>query len=189
MDKQQRIINAAIKLFKDKGIEGTKISDITKEAHIALGTYYLYFPSKLALMPAITNVMIQDMMQAITQNVPETAPIDKKLEILVDTVFAVTKDQKQLVKIIYTGLSASDYLADWVNAYIPYYDWLTKQLELAIQNNEIDLPIETMQTSKILYGLIESAAERAYLFDEKNEELIVQDKQDVLCFINKVMAR
>lgn len=189
MDKKIRIINAAIKLFKEKGIESTKISDITREARIASGTFYLYFPSKLSVMPAITDVMIQEMIKEIKENVLSDGSFDEKIIQLIDTVFNVTKNNKQLVKIIYNGLAASEYLDDWVDAYLPYYNWLSDLINKANEAGEIELVIDSMQMAKIIYGIIESAAERAYLFDEKNEKYILQDKQDVFCFIKKVLAR
>ncbi|MFJ8235391.1 TetR family transcriptional regulator [Ureibacillus sp. NPDC094379] len=189
MDKKQRIINAAIKLFGEKGIEGTKISDIAKEAKIAQGTFYLYFPSKLSVMPAITEKMINEMIQSIKSNVSNDVDFFVMIEQLIDTVFEVTRKHKDLVGIIYAGLSASDFLDEWVDAYEPYYSWLTNLLDSANKSNEIHLVIDSFQTAKIVYGLIESAAERAYLFDEKEGNLILQDKKDVLCFIKNALAR
>ncbi len=48
-----------LKCFRKKGVEKTKISDIVKLAGIAQGTFYLYFPSKLSVMPAIAEVMVE----------------------------------------------------------------------------------------------------------------------------------
>ncbi|KGR79068.1 TetR family transcriptional regulator [Ureibacillus manganicus] len=189
MDKKERIINAAIKLFGEKGIENTKISDIAKEARIAQGTFYLYFPSKLSVMPAIADVMISEMIQSIRSNVSTDLDFFGKIEQLIDTVFEVTEKHKELVGIIYAGLSASDFLDEWVDAYEPYYSWLTNLLDSANKNNEIHLVIDSLQTAKILWGLIEAAAERAYLFDEKEKNLILQDKKDVLIFIKKALTR
>ncbi len=189
MDKKQRIIDAAIKLFGEKGIEGTKISDIAKKAKIAQGTFYLYFPSKLSVMPSIAEIMVNEMIRSIKSNVSNDIEFFGKMEQLIDTVFEVTRKHKELVGIIYAGLSASDFLDEWVDAYEPYYSWLTSLLDSANENNEINLVIDSFQTAKIIYGLIESAAERAYLFDEKAENLILQDKKDVLCFIKKALAR
>ncbi len=57
--KKGRIIHAAIDIFSEKGIDQTKVSDIVKKAGIAQGTFYLYFPSKLAVMPSIAEVMVE----------------------------------------------------------------------------------------------------------------------------------
>ncbi len=183
MDKEQRIVNSAIQLFQEKGIEQTKISDIVKKAGIAQGTFYLYFPSKMALMPAMAKVMVNNMFEAIQKNVDADAALIVKFEQLIDTIFTMTKQHKELVAIIYAGLSASDYLKDWVDAYMPYYTWLSKVLDDAKIRGDILIAVNTLATSKMVFGLIEAAAERAYLFDSKDEELINNDKKDLLEFI------
>lgn len=54
-------------MFQEKGVEKTKISDIVKLAGIAQGTFYLYFPSKLSVMPAIAEVMVEKMILAVKE--------------------------------------------------------------------------------------------------------------------------
>ena len=44
--RQEQILSAARKVFREKGYEGATISGIVKEAGVAQGTFYLYFPSK-----------------------------------------------------------------------------------------------------------------------------------------------
>jgi len=195
MDKENRIVTSAIQLFKEQGIDKIKIADIVKRAGIAQGTFYLYFPSKLSLMPAIAKVMVDNMFEAIQKNVDVQAPLIEKFNQLIDTIFMMTREHKELVAIIYAGLSASDYLKDWVNAYTPYYNWLRNELDSAKSKGEILIAVDSYATSKMVFGLIESAAERAYLFDSKDEELINADKKDLLEFIcnalvvNKAVAK
>lgn len=45
-ETRQKIMNVAIALFKQRGIEGTTMEQIALEADIAKGTLYHYFPSK-----------------------------------------------------------------------------------------------------------------------------------------------
>ena len=183
MDKEKRIVTSAIQLFKEQGIDKIKIADIVKRAGIAQGTFYLYFPSKMSLMPAIAKVMVDNIFEAIQKNVDEQASLIDKFKQLIDTIFMMTKEHKELVAIIYAGLSASDYLKDWVNAYTPYYNWLKKELDAAKSKGEILIAIDSYSTAKMVFGLIEAAAERAYLFDSKEEMLIDEDKKDLLEFI------
>ena len=42
-----RILDAAERNFGAKGFHGASIVDITRDAGVALGTFYLYFPSKI----------------------------------------------------------------------------------------------------------------------------------------------
>ena len=49
-DKRNKILEAALKLFIEKGIDNTTTSLISKEAGIATGTLYLYFETKVDLI-------------------------------------------------------------------------------------------------------------------------------------------
>src|SRR5437899_12449265 len=54
---RQRQLEAAEKLFAQKGYFDTSIVDITQAADVALGTFYLYFPSKLAIFQELVQLL------------------------------------------------------------------------------------------------------------------------------------
>jgi AcrR family transcriptional regulator len=51
---KEQLINAAVKIFQQKGFQKTRISDIVSEAGLAQGTFYLYFESKEEIFRQIT---------------------------------------------------------------------------------------------------------------------------------------
>ena len=102
MGKRTAIIESSIHLFKTNGIEDTKISDIVKDAQIAQGTFYLYFPSKLSLMPAIAEVMVEIIMKRIKTEVEEQQTIEIKLEKIIKSIFAVTEEYSEVMAMIYS---------------------------------------------------------------------------------------
>lgn len=53
--KYEKILQAAIEVISEKGLDKASISDIVKKAGTAQGTFYLYFSSKNALIPAIAE--------------------------------------------------------------------------------------------------------------------------------------
>lgn len=55
--RQKQILEAAIKVFAQKGFHPATIKDIAKEASIAEGTIYNYFENKTALMLGILDLM------------------------------------------------------------------------------------------------------------------------------------
>lgn len=54
-ERRQEILDAAMKLFSEKGYEKTSISDIAQSIGVAQGLCYRYFPSKEALFEAAVN--------------------------------------------------------------------------------------------------------------------------------------
>ncbi|MEW5821112.1 MAG: TetR/AcrR family transcriptional regulator [Cyanobacteriota bacterium] len=52
-DKSHLLMDSALKIFVEKGFQKTKIKDITDNASLAAGTFYLYFKNKDELIDAI----------------------------------------------------------------------------------------------------------------------------------------
>jgi AcrR family transcriptional regulator len=48
-ETKQRIINAGLKLFSEKGFYKTNSKEITREAGVSIGSFYIYFTDKKAL--------------------------------------------------------------------------------------------------------------------------------------------
>jgi TetR/AcrR family fatty acid metabolism transcriptional regulator len=84
MDKREQIVQAAIKVFAEKGLEKGKIADIAREAGIGKGTVYEYFSSKEDLFSAIEQFVIQGMLQDLQQWVEIDLPPRQKLEYIID---------------------------------------------------------------------------------------------------------
>lgn len=49
-DKRVRILDAALKLFSERGFHGTAVPDIARAAGVGTGTIYRYFPDKEGLV-------------------------------------------------------------------------------------------------------------------------------------------
>ena len=45
-EKRQRILNAALKVFAERGFYNSKVSEVARQAGVADGTIYLYFQNK-----------------------------------------------------------------------------------------------------------------------------------------------
>src|SRR5699024_5500327 len=97
MTKRTAIIQSAIRLFQKNGIERTTVSQIVKEAEMAQGTFYLYFPSKLALMPAIAEEMVKILMQEIKTHTKKTDSVEETLTKVIDRIFVVNEKYSEMM--------------------------------------------------------------------------------------------
>lgn len=183
MSKREAIIQSAIQLFQEKGIEHTKISDIVKRANIAQGTFYLYFPSKLDLMPAIAEVMVKILMEHIKAKVSASQPFDQQLINIIDSIFSVNKKYQEIHAMIYTGLAATEHLKEWETVYAPCYELISDILTNAQEKGVINLSIKPERMAKLLIGLVESAAEQVYLYNHSDLDEIEHQRQAVLQFV------
>lgn len=188
MSKEEKIIQAAIEVFREKGIEKTKVSDIVKAAGIAQGTFYLYFPSRLSVMPAIAKVMVEKIIAAIKEGISLQEPFAKQLEKVVDIVFLLTEDYRDVFALIYAGITQTEHMKEWENIYAPYYEWINNFLYEAQQQGIIRPSLNTTRSSKLIIGLIESAAEQIYLYDDSEEETIKMQKLELLDFLHHALG-
>lgn len=64
-DKRKAILKSTLELIKDNGFHGTPISLIAKNAGVASGTIYHYFPSKDAIIMELHDQIKKDMVAAM----------------------------------------------------------------------------------------------------------------------------
>lgn len=65
----ERILKAASRLFRERGIEATSVADIMKAAGLTHGGFYRHFSSKEALVAAAFGYAVNDVLSEV-----ETAP-------------------------------------------------------------------------------------------------------------------
>lgn len=68
-DKYQRILDAAVAVFADKGFFNSRISDIADRANVADGTVYLYFKNKEEILMAAINTAFDAFMSHVRTEV------------------------------------------------------------------------------------------------------------------------
>lgn len=188
INKKEKILQSAISVFSKKGLENTKVSDIVKEAGIAQGTFYIYFSSKNALVPAIAEHMLNKLLLNISTKVDLSICFAEKIESLIDITFHVTAEYKKVLALCYSGLAISDGLEEWEKIYEPYYQWLDQVIEEAKEKREIREDINTRIATKMIIGLIESSAEQIYLFDKSYKD-INQFRDELISFLHHALLK
>ncbi|MBO1626244.1 TetR family transcriptional regulator [Bacillus arachidis] len=187
MSKKEKIVYAAIECFREKGIEKTKISDIVKSAGIAQGTFYLYFSSKLSVVPAIAEVMVEKMIRAVEEKTKNSSSFLETFSQIVDAIFDFTKEHYEIQALIYLGLASTEHIKKWENVYQPLYIWIKRFLEEAKEANVVRNSIHVERTSKLFIALVESAAEQIYLYDHVKEEEANLQKAEILDFLTHAL--
>jgi AcrR family transcriptional regulator len=97
--KREEILAAARRVFARQGFRGTTIADIAEEAKIALGTIYLYFPSKEDVFAALSQQLHQIIASALTEVGP-TETLDGAVRTRINNVFAGCAENRDLIRLI-----------------------------------------------------------------------------------------
>jgi TetR/AcrR family fatty acid metabolism transcriptional regulator len=64
-ERRAQIVEAALRIFARSGYHAASIDDIVREAAMARGTFYLYFPSKRELFAALVDDLVGDLERGI----------------------------------------------------------------------------------------------------------------------------
>src|SRR5947208_16514542 len=60
-ERREDLLGAARRVFASRGLPNATISDVTEAAGVAKGTFYLYFDSKEALLGALKQRFVDDL--------------------------------------------------------------------------------------------------------------------------------
>jgi AcrR family transcriptional regulator len=79
IDKKTAIIEAALKLFTERGFHGTSTAQISKEAGVATGTLFNYFPTKEDLINSLYFKVKGQLSQSMGNEIEAQSPFQDKL--------------------------------------------------------------------------------------------------------------
>ena len=78
-DKRTQIIDAAVRLFHRDGFWNTSTASVAKEAGIAAGTLFNYFPTKSYLIDQVYIALKQDLATDLVADFPSQAGIHQQI--------------------------------------------------------------------------------------------------------------
>ncbi|NMF03828.1 TetR/AcrR family transcriptional regulator [Clostridium beijerinckii] len=105
--KEEELFLAAYDLFLKNGIEKTSIDDITKNARVAKGTFYLYFSDKYDIL---NKLILQKSNEIIREGLAKTNALGSKdfkerTLFFIDYIINYLKDNVSLLKLINKNIS------------------------------------------------------------------------------------
>ncbi|AJG97289.1 TetR family transcriptional regulator [Clostridium beijerinckii] len=105
--KEEELFLAAYDLFLKNGIEKTSIDDITKNAKVAKGTFYLYFSDKYDIL---NKLILQKSNEIIREGLAQTNAFGSKdfkerTLFFIDYIINYLKDNVSLLKLINKNIS------------------------------------------------------------------------------------
>ena len=99
INTQNAIVKAASDLFKEKSIAKVSISEITRRAGVAKGTFYIHFASKDDLIWHIIVEKLrtlQDLFSSFVSFGYDAGDIDKMVDLILDYVYQNKDDLKMV---------------------------------------------------------------------------------------------
>jgi AcrR family transcriptional regulator len=96
-ETRNRIYDAALTLFRERGFDNTTMRDVAAAAGMSLGAAYHYFPSKDAIVLAYYDHVSRDHSKRVVADAAEETKLAKRLSIAFHTKFEITRRDRPLM--------------------------------------------------------------------------------------------
>ncbi|MCR5203044.1 MAG: TetR/AcrR family transcriptional regulator [Lachnospiraceae bacterium] len=108
--KRKAILKSAFKLFTEKGVTETSVSDITRDAKLAKGTFYLYYKDKYEVRDELISIHGSRLIREAREEVGnieeiENCSFDEIVIQIIDNIINRFIRNKSLLKFINKNLS------------------------------------------------------------------------------------
>jgi AcrR family transcriptional regulator len=144
------ILDAALEMFYQSGYHGTTIKDITQKAGVAAGTFYLYFPSKLALYKHILITLSHNIRKEIASKVAlKKTRLEKERE-GIKAFIEYVQENPEMYNVIWESLYIDRSLfKDYYESFAARY---ARGLNAAVEAQEIE-PLNTEVIAYVMMGI------------------------------------
>lgn len=173
-----KLLTAAEKIFGEQGYERAAIVDITREAGVAQGTFYVYFPSKKAIFAELVDELGTRLRRTLAEAVSN---IDDRLEVEragLQAFLGYVKEHRNIYKIVRQAEFVDEEL--YRRYYLRMAEGYKKGLKAAMRSGEFE-KLDPEAIAYALMGIFDFLGMRWVLWDEDLPPKKVLD--DVFTFI------
>ncbi|HNS38789.1 MAG: TetR/AcrR family transcriptional regulator [Anaerolineae bacterium] len=101
--KRTAMMQAAVRVFAQKGYHAATVRDIVAEADVAIGTFYFYFPDKETLFNHLFEETATFMLQTLEQALNSRTTFAAKLEAAVQAYVNIAFYEPAVVQLLLIG--------------------------------------------------------------------------------------
>lgn len=172
-DKKPQIIDAAIKVFAEKGFYNSKVADVARVAGIADGTIYNYFKNKDDLLISIFELKVEELLQRFKSSLKSVKSAVEKLRNFIKLYFHLMKEDQNLAEVLQVELRQS---SKFIKDYHPqkFFDFLNiigDIIKEGQQKGEFDSSFHIPTTKLAIFGSIDELARQWILTNEQKYDL------------------
>jgi len=177
-NKEQAILNAAVKVFAEYGYHESKVSKIAEIAGVANGSVYLYYSGKEELL----FKMIESLWQRLTMRIEESSDREdlnaiEKAENMVDSVFEVFTSNPKLSLVVIK--EHNQLRKKGIDAALRYYDRILEAFCRIVDEGRISgLFSEKINGPLMLHFIFGGLYHTIHLWVKSQDKMSIRDMRD-----------
>jgi TetR/AcrR family transcriptional regulator, fatty acid metabolism regulator protein len=172
-DRKDQIINAAIKVFAEKGFYNSKVADVARAAGIADGTIYLYFKNKDDLLISLFETKMEQILLRFNVTLDGGLSATEKLSRFIHLHFQMIEEDRNLAEVFQVELrQSSKFLKDYHNQkFIDFLNMIGQIVKEGQQNGEFRSNVRINTVKLAIFGAVDEIARQWLLTPEPKSRL------------------
>lgn len=154
-DTQQKILDAAIDVFAQKGYHDTRVDEIVDASKTSKGAVYFYFPSKQDIFLAIVDKFANSLAGRLDKAMNEQAHGVERVSLALSICLNTFEQYRSLAKVFLVqaaGLGVA-FENKQIEIHTRFAGLIQKQLDDAVQEGDLP-PIDTEVAAYVWMGAI-----------------------------------
>lgn len=174
--RRRQIIDAAFKVFAEKGYHNATMADIATELEVGHGTLYRYFKNKLDIASGVIEDIIEKISEIVIDLPPESVKsLDdyaERLDEIGDRFFQLLENNPDMHRFLfYEALAIDESVTRKINAAFMLFGSYTEMyLRNGIKRGFLKPDIHTHEASLAINAMLFEASRRLSLTEAIDEE-------------------
>lgn len=154
-DKRRVLLDAAVRVFAEKGYHACRVSDIAAEAGVAHGLLYHYFGSKEEVLQTVFTETWSLMLTAIRSVEETTESSREQVRKVAAIVLRSWRADPTLIRVLVREVTRSPHLQDEVGEIGQAMETLERIIRRGQENGEFRKELDPRLAAWIFYGALE----------------------------------
>lgn len=189
-NKHQRILQAAVKVFAEKGFFNSRISEIAKEANVADGTIYLYFKNKDDILISLFEEEFGKIVEEMRRKLEEEGDPLQKIRKFAIAHLSIVAQQQELAEVLGVEVrQSSKFMKEYVNQrFIEYLNLIRSIVQEGQERGLIRKDLTPGIVKRALFGALDEMARYWILSTKKTHGIDEAALQISDIFIRGMMS-
>ncbi len=159
-DKRARIVEAAIRVFADKGFHSATVAEVAREAGVADGTIYLYFKNKDHLLACLFEERMAELNELMAAEVAEVEGALTQIRAFVRGHLRMVQERPALAQVLIVELRQSARLikAHKAEGFASYLEILGGIVDRGIADGSMRAEVDRKSTRRAIFGALDEVA-------------------------------
>jgi len=160
-DKRDRILQAAVRVFAEKGFYATRVSEIARAAGVADGTIYLYFKNKDDVLVSLFDERIRALLDLLRTEIDAAGTAaDRRLRRVIEIQLGLLEEHRDLAEVITVNLRQSSMLLKRYATplFREYLELIAGVVRDGQSSGELRDDLHPMTVARALWGALDGLA-------------------------------